>query len=88
MGVSHPKEKYSRMSDYGFVVPYRASVNNGIDSDLCSLKYVTVDKVAEIVHRLGRGTLTVKVDIEVAYRLVPVHSEDCGVQIDKECFCD
>ena len=71
--------------------PPGASVNDGIDTDLCSLKYVTVDKVAEIVHRLGRGALMAKVDIEAAYRLVPVHSEDrplLGVQINNECFCD
>lgn len=71
--------------------PPGASVNDGIDSDLCSLKYVTVDRVAEIVHALGRGSLMAKVDIEAAYRLVPVHSEDrplLGVEIDEEVFCD
>ena len=38
--------------------------------------YTTVDDVALIVSRLGKGALMAKVDIESAYRLVPVHPED------------
>ena len=47
--------------------PIGASVNDGIDSDLCSLKYSTVDQAAELMFRLGRGALMAKVDIEQAY---------------------
>ena len=41
-----------------------------------SMAYTTVDEVAAIVTQLGRGTLLAKVDIESAYRLVPVHPQD------------
>ena len=50
--------------------PPGASVNDGIDTDLCSLKYVSVDMVAEIVDALGRGSLMAKVDIEAAESLI------------------
>ena len=59
--------------------PEGASVNDGIDSDLCSLKYATVDQAAELMFRLGRGALMAKVDIEQAYRRVPVHPDDRGL---------
>eukprot|EP00731_Ephydatia_muelleri_P012479 Em0006g1373a len=56
--------------------PHGSSVNDGIDSELCSLSYVSVEDVASIILRLGRGTLMAKVDIKSAYRLLPVHPED------------
>ncbi|KAL5477312.1 hypothetical protein EMCRGX_G024096 [Ephydatia muelleri] len=56
--------------------PHGGSVNDGIDSELCSLSYVSVEDVASIILRLGRGTLMAKVDIKSAYRLLPVHPED------------
>ena len=52
------------------------SVNDGIDSDLCSLSYVSVDDAARAATRLGQGALLAKVDIKSAYRMVPVHPED------------
>ena len=56
--------------------PCDMSVNDGIDPALCSLSYVTVDTVARAVQALGTGTLMAKVDIESAYRLIPVHPDD------------
>ena len=52
------------------------SVNNGINSDLTSLSYISVDNVTELVQQLGRGSLLAEVDIESAYQLVPVHPQD------------
>ena len=52
------------------------SVNDGIDPDLCSLSYVSVDDAARAATRLGQGALLAKVDIKSAYRMVPVHPED------------
>ena len=60
--------------------PESASVNDGIDPSLCSLKYISVDMVAQTIARLEKGTLLVKVDIEAAYRLVPVHPPDRQLQ--------
>ena len=56
--------------------PEGNSVNDGIDPTLCSLEYVTVDVVAKMVVRLGRGACLSKVDIRSAYRTIPVHPDD------------
>ena len=56
--------------------PPGSSVSDGIDPSLCSLSYITVDKVAEIVAQLGKGTKLGKVNIKSAYRIVPVNPED------------
>ena len=63
--------------------PPSHSVNDGIDPSLCSLAYATVDDVAGIVVQLGRGSLLSKIDIESAYRLIPVHPDDRPLQAIK-----
>ena len=39
---------------------------------LCSLSYITVEKVAATAISLGKGSLLAKIDIKSAYRLIPV----------------
>jgi hypothetical protein len=56
--------------------PDNNSVNDGIDPLHCSLVYITVENAAQMVVRLGRGTLLAKLDIQSAYRIVPVHPAD------------
>ncbi len=56
------------------------SVNEGIDSTLCSLQYTTVDQMARVVAYLGTGAMLAKVDIESEYRLIPVHPQDRPLQ--------
>ena len=60
----HNTGNFSLITDISF--PHGDSVNDGINPDLVSLSYITVDNVAEIVQRLGRGTLLAKLDIEAA----------------------
>ena len=60
--------------------PDGGSVNDGIDTEWSSLAYTTVDRVAETAVSLGRGALLAKVDIESAYRLIPVHPCDRPLQ--------
>ena len=48
-------------------------MNDGISSELCSLRYTSVEEVVVMARRLGRGTLLAKLDIRSAYRLVPVN---------------
>ena len=55
-------------------------MNEGIDPELCSLSYVSVDELANIVMHLGTGALMAKVDVESAYRLIPVHLYDRPLQ--------
>ena len=56
--------------------PPRASVNDGIARELCTLSYITVEQVAATLSTLGKGALLAKVDIESAYRHVPIHPDD------------
>ena len=44
------------------------------------MSYITVDMVAGVVTALGRGSLLAKVDVEAAYRLIPVHPHDRPLQ--------
>ncbi len=55
------------------LAPDNHSVNDGINKELASLSYVTVDEVAKTVASLGRGAEMAKMDIKQAYRNVPVH---------------
>ena len=70
--------KWRLITDLSF--PPGLGVNDGIDRDLCSLTYTLVDKVAEVIAALPRGALLAKIDIEAAYRLVPVHPLDRPLQ--------
>ena len=52
--------------------PEGGSVNDGIDPDLCSLSYVTIDDAARAIVESGPGSLLAKIDIKSAYRIVCV----------------
>lgn len=56
--------------------PQGASVNDMIPPELCSPRYPRLDEVAAIIMSLGPGTLLAKLDLESAYRLVPIHPRD------------
>ena len=67
------------------------SINDGIDPQLCSLSYVSVDDIAASVLKLGRGALLAKSDIKHAYRQIPVHPQDrvlLGLQWQGRYFMD
>ena len=57
--------------------PAGNSVNDGIEPELCSLTYI--DDAVVIIVDLGRGTMLTKLDLESAYRIVPVHPDDHGL---------
>ena len=56
--------------------PDKASVNDGISQELCSLSYVSVDDAVRQILELGPGAMLAKLDIQSAYRIVPVHPAD------------
>ena len=56
--------------------PNGASVNDGINKEMCSLSYTSVDAVVEKILDLGKGTLLAKLDVKQAYRMIPVHLQD------------
>ncbi len=52
------------------------SVNDGINREMCSLQYASVDQAVALVSQLGQGTQLAKLDLKDAYRIVPVHPQD------------
>ena len=56
--------------------PTGHSVNEGIDKELSTLKYVSVDEVVARVLSQGKGVMLAKMDIKQAYRNIPVHPND------------
>ena len=53
--------------------PRGFSVNDGIPLELCSLSYASVDEAVQRIMGYSRGALLAKLDIESAYRIIPVH---------------
>ena len=51
-------------------------INDGVDPALYLLSYSSIDKAATIISRLGSGAILAKLDVQRAYRNVPVHPED------------
>ena len=74
----HNTGKWTLITDLSF--PPGKSVNDGIDPVLCSLSYTSVEQMAEVAVRLGMGARLAKIDIESAYRLIPVHPQDRPLQ--------
>ena len=76
MGVvpkGHTPGKWRLITDLSH--PEGTSVNDAIRSELCSLQYTSVERVARAAQSLGVGALLAKLDIKSAYRLVPVHPQ-------------
>ena len=53
-----------------------ASVNDGTAGKDFSLQYMKVDDIIAGIMRLGQGSLMAKFDVQNAYRIEPVHTED------------
>ena len=70
----HIPGQWRMITDLSF--PEGSSVNDVVDSALCSLEYTSVDRVAEVIADLGPRTLMAKIDIKAAYRMIPVHPAD------------
>ncbi len=52
------------------------SVNSGIPKDLCPLQHTMVDAAVKLIVKSGQGSLMAKLDIQNAYRNMPVHPDD------------
>ena len=85
----HQENKFRMIVDLS--TPAQKSVNDGIPSDLCSLKYSSVDDAVAKIQVLGKGTMLVKSDLKDAYRIVPVHPDDyhlLGIAWDECVYVD
>ena len=71
--------------------PKGSSINDGISSEHCSLKYAGLDEAVAMCQRLGTGCLLAKLDLKQAYRVVPVHPSDwhlLGMQWQGQVYLD
>ena len=71
--------------------PDAHSVNDGIDRELSSVSYTSVDDVIRRVLELGEGAQIAKADVKAAYRNIPVHPRDrwlLGMRWEGETFVD
>ena len=73
----HQPEKWQIILDLSS--PRGSSVNDSIDPQLCSLSYARLDDVVHRVLSLGSGALLAKLDIQNAYRIIPVHTDNRSV---------
>ena len=67
------------------------SVNDGIDKNDFPVCYAKVDDAIRLIVKLGKDALLAKVDIKNAYRIVPIHSDDCyllGMKWREHYFVD
>ncbi len=51
-------------------------MNDGIEREVCSVSYMSVDAACKRVVATGRGCLLAKLDVKGAFRMVPVHPDD------------
>ncbi len=71
--------------------PEGDSINDGIDPELCTVKYTSFDSAVQLVVKVGKGAMMAKEDIESAFRLLPVHPEDfalLGMKVRDKYFVD
>ena len=86
---SHQTNKWRLIVDLS--CPYGSSVNDGIDRNMCSLHYSSVNDAVRYVQQLGRDSELVKLDIKDAYRIVPVHPADyhlLGIRWEGNTYVD
>lgn len=56
--------------------PSGQSINDYIDSKLCSVKYTEFDQAVKMIHDQGANCYLFKMDIKSAFRLLPIHPDD------------
>ena len=81
--------RWRLITDLSF--PLGRSVNDSISTEHTSLSYIKVDLIAKKVVQLGKGTQLAKMDIEEAYRLVPIHPDDkhlLGIKWNNHTYID
>ena len=58
---------------------------------MSSLTYIKLDNVANQAAQMGKGTLMAKMDVEEAYRIIPIHPGDrhlLGIYWDGQVYVD
>ena len=72
--------KHHKLDSWRLIIdlshPHNHSINDGIPSSLCSIKYISIDNAINQILPLGKGTMMAKIDIKSTFRLLPVHPAD------------
>jgi len=71
-----PKHDGGWHAIYHLSAPYGSCINDSIDPEAYTLTYCSVDDAFAIVSALGKGSLMAKIDLQNAFRLIPVRPED------------
>ncbi|KAK3102095.1 hypothetical protein FSP39_008693 [Pinctada imbricata] len=56
--------------------PEGGSINDGIPTEHCTVKYQSVDDAIAIIKTFGHGALLAKTDIAEAFKNIPIHPDD------------
>lgn len=86
-----PKKDGSFRLIHHLSYPSGSSVNDFIDSELCSVNYTSFEVALEMLAKLGNGALVARLDIKSAFRLLPIHPSDfdlLGFQIQGKVYID
>ena len=75
-GVIPKKDGEWRLIILDLSFPFGHNVNDGINKDEFTLTYSKVSDAISLIIKARRGALMGKVDIESAYRIIPVHPSD------------
>ena len=59
--------------------PAGRSVHDGIHTDVFSFHYSLVNDAVAILLHLGKEALMAKIDLNSAFRMIPVHCADWGL---------
>ena len=68
--------KFRMIHDLSYPKHEDTSVNANIPRGFCAVKYEDLDTVIELIVKQGRGCYVGKVDIESAFRIIPIHPSD------------
>ena len=74
-----------------FSHPRGCSLNDLIPPDACTLSYPSIDDAVDFVVSMGRYTQLVKIDINSAYRILPIHPADralLGISWEGQVYLD
>jgi len=70
----HQQDTWRLITDLSH--PSGSSVNDAIPSNLRSLNFLIIDDVILNILQYGRNTMLAKMDVQSAFRLLPVHPAD------------
>ena len=93
IGLVPKKEtgKFRMIHDLSYPKNQGTSVNAFIPRSYCSVRYEDFDVIADLVVKNGMGCFIGKIDIESAFRIIPIHPSDywlLGIEFHNKFYYD